>query len=104
MRVRIVKVGVGQISAKMPSTPANTPRSMKAHQISPSLALTRLCIPAARDPRGSFRSFIVYFLAKHPLLTRYTLCLPLDRQDPGIENQRWFTPAPFGLVIIPFVH
>jgi hypothetical protein len=53
MRVRIVKVRVGQISAKMPSTPANTPRSMKAHQISPSLALTRLCIPAAKNPRGS---------------------------------------------------
>jgi hypothetical protein len=66
MRVRIVKLRVGQISAQMPNTPANTPRSMKAHQISPSLTLTRLCIPAARDPRGSFRSFIVNFLAALP--------------------------------------
>ena len=30
--------------------------------MSPSLALTRLYTPAARDPRGSFRSFIVNFL------------------------------------------
>jgi len=62
MRVRIVKLRVGQISVQMPNTPANTPRSMKAHQISPSVLLTRLCIPAARDPRGSFRSFILYLL------------------------------------------
>jgi hypothetical protein len=27
---------------------------------------------------------------KHPRLTSFTLCLPVDRADPRIENQRWF--------------
>jgi len=29
-------------------------------------------------------------LEKHPRLTSYTVCLPLDRQDPRIEEQKWF--------------
>jgi hypothetical protein len=29
-------------------------------------------------------------LDKHPQLSRYVVCLPIDRQDPRIENQRWF--------------
>ncbi|MCX6214223.1 ATP-binding protein [Spirosoma sp.] len=29
-------------------------------------------------------------LDKHPRLTRYYICTPLDREDPRIENQRWF--------------
>lgn len=30
-------------------------------------------------------------LAKHyPRLTSYTICLPVDRQDPRIEQQKWF--------------
>jgi len=29
-------------------------------------------------------------LEKHPRLTRYIVCLPIDRQDPRIEKQKWF--------------
>src|SRR2546425_6399038 len=29
-------------------------------------------------------------LEKHPRLTVFTLCLPIDRQDPRLENQFWF--------------
>jgi len=29
-------------------------------------------------------------LEKHPLLTNYTICLPIDRQDPRIDQQKWF--------------
>ena len=29
-------------------------------------------------------------LEKHPRLSRYVVCLPIDRQDPRIDNQRWF--------------
>jgi len=29
-------------------------------------------------------------LEKHPQLTLYTICLPIDRQDPRIEEQKWF--------------
>lgn len=27
---------------------------------------------------------------KHPKLTSYTICLPIDRQDPRIDKQEWF--------------
>jgi len=29
-------------------------------------------------------------LEKHPRLTSYTICLPVDRQGPRIERQKWF--------------
>lgn len=29
-------------------------------------------------------------LEKHPNLNKYFVCIPLDRQDPRIENQKWF--------------
>ena len=29
-------------------------------------------------------------LEKHPRLTSYTICLPIDRQDPRIDKQQWF--------------
>ena len=29
-------------------------------------------------------------LEKHPQLTSYSVCLPIDRQDPRIDNQSWF--------------
>lgn len=29
-------------------------------------------------------------LEKHPRLTRITICLPIDRQDPRIDQQKWF--------------
>jgi len=29
-------------------------------------------------------------LEKHPRLTRYTICLPIDREDPRIDEQEWF--------------
>lgn len=29
-------------------------------------------------------------LAKHPKLTRYTICLPIDRADPRKEKEKWF--------------
>ena len=29
-------------------------------------------------------------LEKHPKLTRYTICIPLDREDPRVPNQDWF--------------
>ena len=29
-------------------------------------------------------------LKKHPHLTVYTVCLPIDRQDPRIDDQNWF--------------
>lgn len=29
-------------------------------------------------------------LEKHPQLTSYTICLPIDRQDPRIDQQKWF--------------
>lgn len=29
-------------------------------------------------------------LTKHPQLTKYYVCIPLDRQDPRTENQSWF--------------
>ncbi len=29
-------------------------------------------------------------LEKHPRLTSYTICLPIDRQDPRIARQKWF--------------
>jgi hypothetical protein len=32
-------------------------------------------------------------LNKHPSLSVLTLCLPIDRQDPRIEQQRWFMDA-----------
>jgi len=28
-------------------------------------------------------------LEKHPRLTSYTICLPIDRQDPRVRNQQW---------------
>lgn len=27
---------------------------------------------------------------KHPRLVRYYICIPLDRADPRIENEKWF--------------
>lgn len=32
-------------------------------------------------------------LDKHPRLARYTICLPLDREDPRIKKQKWFMQA-----------
>ena len=29
-------------------------------------------------------------LKKHPKLTKYIICLPIDRQDPRVDNQNWF--------------
>lgn len=29
-------------------------------------------------------------LEKHPRLTLYTICLPVDRQDPRVDHQKWF--------------
>jgi hypothetical protein len=29
-------------------------------------------------------------LIKHPTMVRYTVCLPLDRADPRLDNQKWF--------------
>src|SRR5882724_1995828 len=29
-------------------------------------------------------------LEKHPQLSRYVVCLPIDRQDPRLDNQQWF--------------
>ncbi|KIC61438.1 NACHT domain-containing protein [Chryseobacterium taiwanense] len=29
-------------------------------------------------------------IEKHPNLTRYYICIPLDRQDPRLEEQKWF--------------
>ncbi len=29
-------------------------------------------------------------LEKHPRLTSYTICFPIDRQDPRVEEQMWF--------------
>lgn len=29
-------------------------------------------------------------LEKHPRLTTYTICLPIDRQDPRTDGQKWF--------------
>jgi hypothetical protein len=29
-------------------------------------------------------------LEKHPRLSRYVVCLPIDRQDPRIDDQQWF--------------
>ncbi|MBU7321092.1 AVAST type 2 anti-phage system protein Avs2 [Paenibacillus oleatilyticus] len=29
-------------------------------------------------------------LLKHPYLVKYYICIPLDRQDPRIDNQKWF--------------
>ncbi|AZB31982.1 AAA family ATPase [Chryseobacterium balustinum] len=29
-------------------------------------------------------------IEKHPNLTRYYICIPLDRQDPRLEDQKWF--------------
>ncbi len=29
-------------------------------------------------------------LLKHPRLVKYHICTPLDRQDPRIDNQKWF--------------
>ena len=29
-------------------------------------------------------------LEKHPRLSQYVVCLPIDRQDPRIDNQQWF--------------
>ncbi len=29
-------------------------------------------------------------LEKHPRLTSYIICVPLDRQDPRIDDQKWF--------------
>ncbi len=33
---------------------------------------------------------IIVALEKHPRLTRYTFCLPRDREDPRIPKQQWF--------------
>ena len=30
------------------------------------------------------------FLEKHPRMVRYTICIPLDREDPRIDEQDWF--------------
>ena len=29
-------------------------------------------------------------LEKHPQLSRYVVCLPIDRQDPRVDSQQWF--------------
>lgn len=29
-------------------------------------------------------------IEKHPRLTSYTVCLPIDRQDPHVDQQKWF--------------
>lgn len=29
-------------------------------------------------------------LQVHPRMTEYTVCIPLDRQDPRIPDQQWF--------------
>lgn len=33
---------------------------------------------------------IITALEKHPRLTSFTICFPIDRQDPRIERQKWF--------------
>jgi hypothetical protein len=33
---------------------------------------------------------VKYAIEKHPRLTRYIICLPIDRQDPRIKKQKWF--------------
>lgn len=35
------------------------------------------------------KSFKTAF-SKHPHLVKYYICIPLDRQDPRIDNQKWF--------------
>ena len=48
-----------------------------------------------RSPPGSSQwkqidSSVKTALEKHDRLTKYTVCLPIDRQDPRIEEQDWF--------------
>lgn len=33
---------------------------------------------------------VKYAIEKHPQLTRYIICLPIDRPDPRIKKQKWF--------------
>ncbi len=39
-----------------------------------------------RQLDGSFETAF----SKHPNLKKYFICIPLDRQDPRIDNQKWF--------------
>ena len=39
---------------------------------------------------GQIDDSVATALAKHPNLTKYTICLPIDRADPRIPKQNWF--------------
>ncbi len=48
-----------------------------------------------RDPPGDSQwkqmdKSVIVALEKHPRLTRYTFCLPRDREDPRVPEQQWF--------------
>ncbi len=42
-------------------------------------------------------------LAKHPRITSYTICFPIDRQDPRIEKRKLFTQNTKSLFQVEFV-
>jgi hypothetical protein len=67
--------------------PANTPRNMKAHQMSPSLLLTRFCAPAARELEALFS-----------LVHRVFLVAPLGDEEAGLADPslECFGPLNFG--------
>jgi len=39
---------------------------------------------------GRYDDSVKTALEKHPQLSRYVVCLPIDRQDPRLDNQQWF--------------
>lgn len=47
---------------------------------------------SSMDPSrwGQIDESVKTALAKHPKLTRYTICLPIDRADPRKDKEKWF--------------
>jgi hypothetical protein len=46
--------------------------------------------PPGRSQWKQLDDSVMTALEKHPRLTSYTICLPIDRPDPRIEQQEWF--------------
>lgn len=46
--------------------------------------------PPDNNQWGQMDESVKKALEKHPRLTSYTICLPIDRQDPRLKDQKWF--------------
>jgi hypothetical protein len=46
--------------------------------------------PPASNQWAQIDESVKTALEKHPQLSRYVVCLPIDRQDPRVDSQQWF--------------